>query len=229
MIVGIHQPNYLPWLGYFAKIARSDVFVFLDDVQFSKGSYTNRVKVASADTEAWLTVPVTVALGMEIRAVARARSDIGLSHADRLKGLYGRAAHFREIFPWISPALCEAEGGLSESNQALVRVIATRLGLRARFLRSSDLGVRETDPSERLARLVASLAPGGTYLAGKGASGYQDDAAFSRHGLGLARLGFTPPTYPRGEGTPIAGLSVVDALFHVGVAETARLVQSGNL
>ena len=62
-VVAIHQPNYLPWLGYFAKISEADEFVFLDDVQYSKNSYTNRVKVLHADKPRWLTVPVSFRYG----------------------------------------------------------------------------------------------------------------------------------------------------------------------
>src|SRR3546814_3690829 len=75
MIVAIHQPNYLPWLGYFHKIARADVFVFLDDVQFSKNGYTNRVRILGDGAARWLTIPAAVHLGDPIGAVRPARPD----------------------------------------------------------------------------------------------------------------------------------------------------------
>ena len=56
--VAIHQPNYLPWLGYFAKIKKCDIFVFLDDVQFSKNSWQNRVHIKSPNGKQFLTQPL---------------------------------------------------------------------------------------------------------------------------------------------------------------------------
>ena len=67
MKVAIHQPNYLPWMGYFHKMHHADVFIFLDDVQFTKGSHINRVKILSGKGPRWLTVPVVkVKLGQNI-------------------------------------------------------------------------------------------------------------------------------------------------------------------
>ena len=74
-VVAVHQPNYLPWLGYFYKIACADVFIFLDDVQFSKNSYINRVRILHAQRSHWLTIPVSVTLGDPINRVRPARAD----------------------------------------------------------------------------------------------------------------------------------------------------------
>jgi len=82
-IVSIHQPNYFPWLGYFYKIVNSDVFVFLDNVQFSKNSYINRVQIYGKDEKVrWLTVPVSVHLGQLIEEVHPSSIDWRSKHLD---------------------------------------------------------------------------------------------------------------------------------------------------
>ena len=68
-IVAIHQPNFLPWIGYFYKIVKSDIFVFLDNVQYTKNSFINRNKIKTSQGEMWLTVPVSFSFGQLIRKV----------------------------------------------------------------------------------------------------------------------------------------------------------------
>ena len=80
MIISINQPAYLPWLGYFERIAMSDLHIVLDHVQFEKGSFTNRNKVRTGDDAAWLTVPLATKgsiLGpwLDDRAIDAARED----------------------------------------------------------------------------------------------------------------------------------------------------------
>ena len=80
MIVAIHQPNYAPWLGYFAKMARADVFVFLDDVQYTKNSYINRVQIDAGGTARWLTVPVSFSFRDPINRVRAANENWPRAH-----------------------------------------------------------------------------------------------------------------------------------------------------
>ena len=91
--VAIHQPHYLPWLGYLAKWAAADVFVFLDTVQYTKNGWQNRNRIKTATGPQWLTVPVHAKLGMGIDAVTVA-SDPALARpapsGDRAR-LRGRA------------------------------------------------------------------------------------------------------------------------------------------
>ena len=225
MIIAIHQPNYLPWLGYFAKIARADVFVFLDDVQYSKGSYTNRVQIARGGAPVWLTLPVQHEFGAAISDMAIARADWSRAHRDILRQAYGRAEFFKQVWQELELWLDKATGGLAAVNAGLIEVIARRLGLAARFVTSSALGIAADDADVRLAAIAARLAPGGTYLSGAGGAKYQAETIFSAKGITLSYSTFKPEPYPRSGDPFIPGLSIVDALFHLGFDGTAALVR----
>ncbi|GGE35065.1 hypothetical protein GCM10007276_10700 [Agaricicola taiwanensis] len=228
-IVGIHQPNHLPWLGYFAKIARSDIFVFLDDAQYPKGSYVNRVKIAESDTPAWLTVPVRVSLGDNISSVVPSRANWHTAHRDRLLQCYRKATFFRETWPEVETWLAETPSStLAQANVFLIERIAFRLGLTRQFRFSSELALPPAASDERLAEIVHSLAPGGVYLSGSGGANYQSAETFQRYGLTLQYSSFQPQSYDRSGNPFLAGLSVLDAIFHCGWDATARLVTASR-
>ena len=223
--VAIHQPNFLPWLGYFRKIDRAQVFVFLDDAQFSKGSYINRVRVLAVGRPRWLTVPVSASLGQLICHTMVAPGDWCAAHRDRLHAYYRDAPHFDVVFPALAALIDEAAvGSIAEVNIAIIRSLADRLGLSADFRRSSALGCNAASGDARLAELVAAVG-GQSYLSGGGGAGYQDGAIFTRAGIALQYndTQFTP--YNQGGAAFVPGLSVVDALFRVGFVETARLIR----
>ena len=224
-IVAIHQPNYLPWLGYFWKIARADIFVFLDDTQFSKGGYTNRVQIAAFDTPRWMTLPVTHAFGDTIDRVGIAKPGLGRAHLDVLFQTYRDASARRTVWPFVEALLGEdAELNLARRNEALVEALARRLGGATRFVRSSELGIGDS-ADERLANIVERLAPGGIYLSGKGAKAYQSETTFAARGVTLRYSSFSPAPYPRGAAPFVPGLSILDALFHLGFDATAELLR----
>lgn len=229
MIVAIHQPNYLPWLGYFYKVSRSDILVFLDDVQFSKGSYTNRAPILASGGKRWLTVPVRAQLGLAICDVQLASPTWARSHLDVLRNTYSAAPAFSTVWPDV----CELYDGISGSNIAAVNMhlitnIATRLDIACRFIRSSTLTLSSMS-DDRLVEIVASVAPRGTYLSGNGAVSYQDPNKFGAAGLGFEYTDFQHPAYPQmaHTGSPdfISGLSILDAAFHLGWKHTARLIE----
>lgn len=213
MKISIHQPNYLPWLGYFHKIALADVFVFLDDVQFSKGSYTNRVKVAGGR---WLTLPVRVNLGDSIREVRPSKPNWVRSHLDFLRNTYRHTPFYKTIFQDIE-GMYEAvdRESLCETNISLVRAICLCLGINPRFLRSSELNV-DARSDERLIEIVRRVDHSGVYISGKGGAKYQDPEKFSSAGLDLQYADFSHPVYPQMSDKFEPGLSIVDAAFHLG-------------
>jgi hypothetical protein len=174
----------------------------------------------------WLTVPISHKFGATISGMAISRPDWSRAHRDTLRQAYAKADRFKEVWREIEPWLETAAGTLAEANSTLIERVARRLGLGARFERSSALGVAAGDASARLAGIVSLLAPGGTYLSGGGGAKYQDEAIFDGHGLKLAYSGFKPEPYARSGEPFIAGLSILDALFHLGFEATAALVRS---
>ncbi|MEM8970655.1 MAG: WbqC family protein [Pseudomonadota bacterium] len=225
-VVAIHQPNYIPWLGYFHKMTHSDVFVLLDDVQFSKQSYTNRVKILGHDSDRWLSIPVSVSLGDTINVVTPAKPAWQKAHIDTLHGTYRTAKRFKEVWPRVKALYNDLPAGsLGEINAQLVRRIADGLGIKTRLLSSSTLDANHLKSDDRLAFIVEKLAPQGTYLSGKGGVNYQNPAKFAALGLAIELTHFEHPHYDQGRPEFVAGLSVLDAIFNVGWQETAKLIE----
>ena len=227
-IVAIHQPNYLPWIGYFHKIARADAFVFLDDVQFSKGSYTNRVQILSPFGAKWITIPVTVSLGQAICDINFANSAWRISHVNALSNAYSNAQAFTAIWPEIKEAiLCVKGDDLATVNISLITFMPERLGLCCTFYRSSEFQL-QSSKDNRLIEIITQIAPDATYFSGRGASKYQDPNKFLRAGIGFFYSEYHPPIYKQSvyAGSPsfISGLSVLDAVFNLGWSGAAELV-----
>ena len=228
-VVAIHQPNFLPWLGFFDKLARSDVFVLLDDVQFprtSKGTWINRVKLLVGGKEQWVTVPVVRAEGIA-RPIREVRIDETQPWRKKLvrtiEHNYRRSAHFGEVFPLVEALVATPTELLADFNERNVRRIGDELGLdTAKIVRSSHFETtgHSTDLLIELTRAVGGTA----YMPGGDAYLYQEDDKFSAAGLELVLQEFRHPTYPQPVEPPVHGLSIVDALLNCGVDGTRELV-----
>ena len=196
-VVAIHQPNFLPWLGYFDKIARSDVFIFLDDVQFpkAKGVWQNRVKMLVSGEPRWVTAPVRrafhgVAPINQIEWVDEQPWRTKLLKT--LSASYAKAPHYRDIMLWLEPLILRPEGNLACYNMAVIRAIADQIGLRNdHCVTSSSLG-GHGQANELLIDLTRKVG-GACYLSGDGASGYQEDEAFVAAGLEIRYQRFVHP------------------------------------
>lgn len=220
-LVAIHQPNFFPWLGYFDKIRRADVFVFLDAVDYARAgsssmaSWQNRVRLAIQGEAKWVTCPLhRMPLGAPI--LAAEIDDHQPWRAKLLKTLqanYGKAQRFRETIGFLEPLISAPETNLVRFNIAAITAIAERLNLSARFVRQSELP-GSGSANELLISLVQATG-GDAYFVGGGAEGYQEDAMFRDAGLDVVHQNFIPAPY----GAPerfIPGLSVIDYLMHDG-------------
>ncbi len=224
--VAIHQPHYLPWLGYVAKWAAADVFVFLDTVQYEKHGWQNRNRIKTRDGVRWLTVPVHAPLGTPLARVEidaaqpwRARHFRALEHA------YARAPHWPRHRDALAAYYAEDWKRLVPAAVASASWLARGLGVTRPVRLASELGVTATDPTERLVALCRAVG-GDTYLAGHDA-GYMDEASFRRAGIAVWRQRYQHPTYAQVHGNFVPFLSALDLLLISG-DEAPRILLSGD-
>jgi hypothetical protein len=217
LIVGIHQPNFIPWCGYFYKMARSDRFIFLDSVAFADGSYTNRVKIKTAQGTQWLTVPVQKKglSGQPISELtASDRVDWRRKTLAALETHYRRCPYYKDYAPALLEILSTAGNPMADLNIRLIECLAAQLGITTPTVRSSTMhgeGAATT--------LLISLAKeigADAYLSGEGGKSYHDERAFGLNGISLIYMNFIHPTYPQAFGEFQPGLSVIDLLFNAG-------------
>ena len=120
--VSIHQPNYLPWCGFFYKILKSKHFIFLDDVLVSKQSYFSRVQIFENHKTSWLTVPTKIKLGMRINEVYPAEDNWKRSHLSKIYNAYNNSKFFKEIWKCIEEIYnINASASVSEINKLLIK------------------------------------------------------------------------------------------------------------
>ncbi|WFU18959.1 WbqC family protein [Bradyrhizobium sp. CB3481] len=220
-LVAIHQPNFFPWLGYFDKIRRAEIFVFLDDVDYPRsgsggmGSWINRVRLSIQGDAQWVTCPIKrMARGQSIMA---AQIDDGQPWRKKimrtLQMNYGKAPQYDRTMEFLLPLIESAENNLAAFNISVIHAIAERIGVTTRFVRQSEIR-SEGQATERLISLVKAVG-GCAYLVGGGAAGYQDDDLIRGAGIDVVYQRFVPECY----GSPdrfLPGLSVIDYLMHDG-------------
>ncbi len=222
-IVAIHQPNFIPWLGFFHKMSCADVFVLLDTVPFTKNSYQNRVRIKTAQGEQWLTVPVLtkgrfgqLTNEVEINSATAWQK----THLATLRTNYSRAPHMAEVMTWLEPLYNDTSSLLATFNRGIIEVIHQRLGFHADLVLASSLGCSGAG-SELLLRLVQAVG-GDLYLSGPSGRSYLDLGLFEAAGIAVQFHDFRHPLYPQLFGDFVPGLSIIDLFMNVGVAASAR-------
>ena len=214
MIVTVHQPNYLPYFGFFHKMANADVLVLYDTAQFSKNIFHNRNRIKTPRGVAWITVPVRRPLLRPIGEIEIASTVWADKHRRTLEANYRRALYFSSYIDEISSEWSRPTALLAELNARLVSRVAGWLGIETEVVTASTLPRPATDDqTEKILHLVEACG-GDTYLSGAGGKTYLDESKFTRIGLRYDRFVATP--YPQQFGPFIANLSVVDAIFNCG-------------
>lgn len=219
MIVAIHQPNYLPNLAFFYKIANCDKFVFLDNAQYVKHQFMNRNKVKTVNGENWLTVPVLTKdkLGQPIDDVEiNNQSNWRIDHWKTIKQNYTKAEHFKEYDFFFEGIYRNNWEWLCHLNKTLIIEICDLLGIlkNMNFIYASDMNI-DSESTERLINICKAVG-GDTYLSGASGHKYLDESLFEKENIKLVYSDFKHPTYNQLWGEFLPNISIIDLLFNEG-------------
>lgn len=214
----IHQPNFLPWIGYFYKMLKCDRFILLDDVQFVRRSYTNRVNIRTPAGKQWITIPVKQK-GRYLQLVKDVELETSLQWQKKVLGTlqsaYGRAPFFKTYFPALSAIVQENCSFLAEMNTRLIQWVAGILELSTPILKSSELPGVSGASTERLVNICRAVGAD-RYLSGFGGQKYQEEVIFNQHQVELVVYDFKHPVYPQLWGEFLSGMSALDLVFNCG-------------
>ena len=223
MIVAVHQPQYLPWLGYFDKIRRADVFCYLDNVQYKKNDWQNRNRIKTAQGWQWLTVPVHYRYPQKICEVTINNTVKWKNkHRQALISNYNRAPYFKEFFELLEPVYLKDWELLCELNMHLIERLKDALKLDQQpTVKASDFDLSE-DPTDRLID-ICQVLKADTYLSGQDGVNYMNMERFEQRGIRVIVQDFKHPVYPQAFEGFQSHMSVVDLLFNCGPQSLVKI------
>ncbi len=226
--VAVHQPDFLPYPGFFRKMVLSDVFVLYDTAQYSRRGYHNRNRIKTSRGVSWITVPVRVSGFPPIREVLVDNAqDWPRRLWKRIEVNYGRAPYFDDYAADLGGILRGRRWErLAELNVALLELVRRALSIDTPLLLASGLPHAESDdPTAKILGLTRS-AGGNVYLSGPGGVDYLDRSQFRDVGLEFSSFEAVP--YPQLWGRFAPNLSILDALFNCGPRTRSLLTAGGK-
>ncbi len=232
MILSIHQPAFLPWLGYFHKIISSEVFVILDTVKYSakgKNCFQNRNRIKSANGIIWLTVPI----------ITKNKSDILIKDAEidnnqrwnikiikSIKNNYSKAKFFNKYFPEIERLLTKKYKNLNDLCKDMLDYFLEVLNCKTHILYASDIDLGNSVKSDLILDICKKLNAD-KYISGKNGKNYINIQDFSKEDITVIFQNYKHPVYDQLYGEFIPCLSFIDLLFNHG-PDSKNIIMGGN-
>lgn len=213
----IHQPNFLPYIGFFEQIRRADIYIAFDDVQFQENEFQNRNFIKCANGKTNLTLPVKKKdrFGQLIKDVELSDDHFIDRIANKLDACYRKAPYFREVMDTLLGAIDGGVTHMIDVNLPLISTICQKSGLRVDIMRASSFGIIHEKRIDRLLKLMKAVNAE-LLIVGTGAGTYLDRQKFLDAGYDFEIHEFKPKIYPQLYGEFISHLSIVDYLMNVG-------------
>jgi hypothetical protein len=220
MFIAIHQPNFLPWIGFFHKISQVERFIFFDNVPSPQGkSWLSRSRINLNGEQMWFTVPIhrSHRSGQLIRDAEIVRESSWVrKHLGTLLQAYNRAPFYKTIIPQIEQVYRQEYRFLADFNVALIEAVSRIIGLECQYHRASERVSSEKRKTEMIVQVCQAFECH-RYLTGLGGSlDFLEPQLFHDAGIELVYQKFKQPTYEHPSGVYLEGMSILDALFCLG-------------
>lgn len=217
--IGILQPGYIPWLGFFEQMYKSDIFVYLDDVQYTKNDWRNRNRIKTKDGIQWLTIPIKYKFGLKINEV-KINNEIDWSrkHIQAIKTWYGRSKYYGEYILELEDILNSQWENISTLDIVLIEWIAKKIGINCKTVLSSKMEVTIEDKQMRIIKICQDLGSD-IFYEGRSGQNYIDTNKFESNGIKIEFQAYEHPyyyqMYTKEQGF-VSHLSTIDLLFNHG-------------
>ena len=226
--VVISQPMYFPWVGMLEQMRLADVFVHLDDAQFSKGGFFNRVQLKTEEGTPWLTVPLAeTKLGQSLNETRMAEHDWRRKQLATLRQSYAAASHVEEMLGLVESVLEIEHESLAVLSAASVEALAEFFEIIPKDICLSSAMNIEGTGSARVLAICAALGAE-RYVTGHGAWEYLDHAAFEAAGIRVEYLDYQKREYPQLHGAFTPFVSALDLAANCGRAGR-EVIASGTV
>lgn len=224
----IHQPDFMPHLGFFNRLLHADVFVLLDNAQYvdaTSCSWTYRDKIKTPQGERWISVSVKNApRDTPINEIELSdKVDWRRNHLNLLQENYRKSAFFNEIFPQVQALYDRPCALLVDFNRASIELLLGLLDIRIEVLLASSLAPRERS-NELLVEILGKVGAD-RYLSGVGAKAYFRPEPFETAGIEVIWQDFQHPVYPQLHGDFVPYLSSIDLLFNCGIVHSREILR----
>jgi len=212
----ISQPMYFPWVGMLEQMRLADVFVYLDDAQFSKGGFFNRVQIKTEQGTPWLTVPLAEnKLGQSLSETQPASHDWRRKHLATLRQAYARAPYLEEMMDLVESVFDQDINSLARLSVVSMESLADFFEITpAKMQWSSRMDVKGTGSDRVLA--LCQEAGAERYITGHGAGDYLDHASFEKAGITVEYMDYEKREYPQLHGAFTPFVSALDLLANCG-------------
>jgi len=214
MIYSVHQPHYLPYIGYLIKVALSDEFVFLEDVQYTRREFQNRNKVKGPDGTKWLTIPVSGDYKSTISEISFSDNLWQKKHYETLKRFYKNAPFCSELEGFYE-IISEKHDKLAQLTINTTSFFLDSFGIYTPRHLQGNYAPLSDEPNRRIIEIGKKLGAD-TYLAGIGGKNYMDLDLFNREGIKVVFLEVPDIKYSQLHSDFVPFLGGIDLLLNEG-------------
>ena len=226
MIVAIHQPEYLPWLGFFKKMMNVELFVFLDDVQFRKKGWQNRNRIRINDGTTLLSIPVHTHSYPKINEVTiDNEKNWSIRHKKSILYNYARAPYFDEIKDFIESIFEKKFQYLVDLNTEIIKFIMNELEIKSKIVFSSELEISKKG-SDRVLDICKAVGADHYITGAFWAESNLRVEEFKKSNIDVEFQKFQHPIYKQIHGEFIPEMSIIDLLFNEGRKEAKKILQN---